>query len=76
MDIKIEKDVPIPRNHGVIRQEMTKMEVGESFLLPEEKKKNVRSVALAIQKETNKEKRFSILKVDKKTGEYRCWRVQ
>lgn len=72
MKIKIEKGIPYKNNSGGLP--FDKMEVGDSFLIPNEiPYKTVRVRAIQFSKLKKKHYKFSIRKVE---NGYRCWRVK
>lgn len=70
-DFKIDKDVPIISSDTVkLRWPFGEMEVGDSFLIPEDIKPRV--ISAASYYGLRHKKKFSIRKT---TDGYRCWRI-
>lgn len=65
-DIKIDKNVPIPKNSGRGKYPWTDMEVGDSFCIP------TMSISMGAVNERYKPKTFIMRKVD---DGYRVWRT-
>lgn len=70
---EIEKGIAKPENTGLYP--LSKMEVGDSFLVPCEKKDNAKirgRLASACIRKSIRDKKFSVRAVD---GGLRCWRI-
>lgn len=72
LEIKIEKNIPIPTIS--CKFPFDKMQVGDSFIIPDEiPHTRVRVKCIQYVKKNNLSHKFSIKKVNKG---YRCWRVK
>lgn len=76
MDIKIEKGIPVPSNGTKGEFPFHEMDVGDSFLVPEGRKRSVSSAACYYSGPRGKGsgKKFAVLR--QKDGSYRCWRLK
>jgi len=75
MEIKIEKGIPIPipagRQGAQRKNPFDEMEIGDSFLVAEEKIRTVRSLASFAKKKSGM--KVATRKVD---GGFRVWRIE
>ena len=72
-DYKIEKKVPVPEYRTKrAKWPFRKMEIGDSFELPDHEVKNARSSAYQLALRTNM--KFIIRKMQ--DGTFRCWRIE
>lgn len=73
MNFKIDHDVPMPYGkHGNTKYPFQSMEVGDSFLFPQDNGKT-RNAAIGYGR--RKGMKFTVRCVDPVKGEYRCWRI-
>ena len=68
---KIEKDVQLPNKSAGEKYPLSEMQVGDSFLVGDEKANAVRVAVHHRQRGLNA--KFIVRKVD---GGYRCWRIE
>jgi len=71
-DIRVEKGVPMP-SANVAKYPWRQMEIGDSFLFPEDVSGDTASNNAAAASKRLAPKRFSVRKTQ---DGYRCWRVE
>lgn len=74
MNIKIEKNIPIPYGSGKINFPLAEMEVGDSFLLPSEHLKSLRYYLNGTFARNYGDRKFKTKSVDENT--HRVWRIK
>ena len=81
MEIKIEKDIPIPESPGrrggkaeILRKTLLAMKIGDSFICANEDYHSLRAATTSFNNDHNEENYYSVRKIDNKTR--RCWRIK